>query len=353
MAFEAFLTTYRADIIERCRVKVRARRAPRATPEELEHGIPLFLDQLVETLRLHLATNQDPEHVATRHGRDLLGQGFTIAQVVHDYGDVCQAVTDLAVEREAQISNEDFRTLNRCLDDAIADAVTEFTRLRDVNSASESNERLGVFAHEVRNLLNSASLAVDLLKSGRIGVVGATGAILERSLSRLGSLVTRSLADVRLEAGMLQRERIEVRHLLEEVEIDASVNAKPKGIVLTIPPVESDLVVEGDPQILSAVLVNLVQNAIKFTQLQSHVSVNVTATAKRIQIDVADECGGLPPLTIGKLFHPFEQRGRDRSGVGLGLMVARRGAEAHGGTIQVRDIPGTGCVFSLDLPRSS
>jgi signal transduction histidine kinase len=353
MALEAFLAKHRADIIERCRVKVRARRAPRATAEELERGIPLFLDQLIETLRLRLAKNEDPDGVATRHGGDLLGQGFTVAQVVHDYGDVCQAVTDLAIELNAQISNEDFRTLNRCLDDAIADAVTEFSRLRDVTTASETNERLGLFAHEVRNLVSSASLAAELLKSGRIGAGGATGAILERSLSRISALVARSLAEVRLEAGKLHRERIEVRLLLEEVEIDASVSAKPKGIMLTIPPVEGNLVVEGDPQILSAVLVNLVQNAIKFTQPRSHVTVNVSATTERVQIDVADECGGLPPLADGTLFHPFEQRGHDRSGVGLGLIVARRGAEAHGGTIQVRDIPGTGCVFSLDLPRSS
>ena len=64
---------------------------------------------------------------AKKHGHDLLKQGFTIDQVVHDYGDVCQSITDLAVELGAPISTDDFRTLNRCLDNAIAGAVTEFT----------------------------------------------------------------------------------------------------------------------------------------------------------------------------------------------------------------------------------
>ena len=60
------------------------------------------------------------------HGRELRLQGFTVSQVVHDYGDVCQSITDLAMERDAPISVDDFRTLNRCLDDAIASAVTEY-----------------------------------------------------------------------------------------------------------------------------------------------------------------------------------------------------------------------------------
>jgi hypothetical protein len=104
MRLDAFLVENRADIIERCRVKVSARRAPRPTAAELERGIPLFLDQLVETLRLH-TTNPDHDAAATGHGRDLMNSGFTIAQVVHDYGDVCQSVTDLAIERAAPISN--------------------------------------------------------------------------------------------------------------------------------------------------------------------------------------------------------------------------------------------------------
>lgn len=66
---------------------------------------------------------------AAAHGKELLGRGFSVGQVVHDSGDLCQAITDLAVERDAPFSVDEFRTLNRCLDNAIADAVTEpFTR---------------------------------------------------------------------------------------------------------------------------------------------------------------------------------------------------------------------------------
>ena len=84
---------------------------------------------------------------AARHGRDLHLQGFTVSQVVHDYGDVCQSITDLALELNAPISVEDFRTLNRCLDDAIASAVTEYGRGNEALLAAEStrdDERLGI-----------------------------------------------------------------------------------------------------------------------------------------------------------------------------------------------------------------
>src|SRR5690349_5422341 len=108
------LTTYREEIIERTRVKVATRMAPQPTPAELERGVPLFLDQLVATLQLeeraHLQpTRADISNTAGQHGDELRRSGFTIAQVVHDYGDICQAVTELAVERELPISTDEFR----------------------------------------------------------------------------------------------------------------------------------------------------------------------------------------------------------------------------------------------------
>jgi len=354
MRLDDFLRNNRDEIIERCRIKVRARRVPRVTDGELDRGIPLFLDQLIETLRLDLANNPDVDRVASRHGGDLMNEGFTVAQVVHDYGDVCQAVTDLAVDMAAPISNEDFRTLNRCLDEAIADAVTEFARLHDAGLVGEGNQRLGIFAHEARNLMNAASLTFEVLKSGTVGITGSTGRVLERSLTRLNALIARSLAEVRLEAGNVQHERVEVGRLLQEIEIASSLSAKAKGVVFDVTlPTDAALAVEGDPQILSAAVVNLVQNAIKFTAPQGHVVLGADAADERVRIYVADQCGGLPPGMAAKMMQPFEQHGHDRSGLGLGLFIARRGAIAHHGELHVQDLPGTGCVFSIDLPRAS
>src|SRR5690349_24811433 len=77
---------------------------------------------------------------AARHGRELLEHGFSVDPVLHDYGDLCQAITDLAFERSAPIEVDEFRTLNRCLDNAIAGAVSEFSCRRE-SQAGESIPR--------------------------------------------------------------------------------------------------------------------------------------------------------------------------------------------------------------------
>jgi nitrogen fixation/metabolism regulation signal transduction histidine kinase len=78
----------------------------------------------------------------------------------------------------------------------------------------------------------------------------------------------------------------------------------------------------------------------------------IVADGDRVAFEIEDECGGLPPGKTEDLFRPFEQRGTDRSGVGLGLAICLKAAKASGGRIHVRDLPGKGCVFSLDLKRT-
>src|SRR5205814_2006843 len=122
-----FIVVHRDDIIRRCRQKVAGRSIPPPTKAEIDHGVPVFLDQLGNALRLGL-TSGDICETAIQHGHDLRLQGFTVSQVVHDYGDICQAITELAVEMNAPVSTDDFRLLNECLDNAIAGAVTQYAR---------------------------------------------------------------------------------------------------------------------------------------------------------------------------------------------------------------------------------
>src|SRR5690242_16098115 len=177
LVLHEFIAVNRAEIISRCRAKVSARSIPPTAPWGIDHGVPVFLDQLRDALRLGDITSPEISNSAIKHGHDLLRQGFTVSQVVHDYGDVCQAITELAVELNAPISTDDFRTLNRCLDDAIAGAVTEYGRERNQSGidgeSARGSERLGFFAHELRNLMNTSLLAFEVLKTGNVGVGGA------------------------------------------------------------------------------------------------------------------------------------------------------------------------------------
>jgi signal transduction histidine kinase len=349
---DVFLRTNRERIIAETRKKVALRPAPRATEAELLHGVPLFLEQLVATLENVGSSTAAMSASALLHGDEMRLKGFTLAQVVHDYGDICQAVTELAIEQDAPITTEEFRTLNRCLDDAIAHAVTGYAHRRDLVIADEHTQRLGRLAHELRNRVQTATLAFDILRRGSVGVGGSTAAALGRSLDGLREIIDRSLAEVRLEAGIDRRQRFSLADFIEEVEICAVIDANSRGIHLTVPPVDQNIEIEADRQILSSVITNLVQNALKFTRPEGDVSLTTHATADRVFIDVEDECGGLPTGKAEALFAPFEQRSENRTGLGLGLAICRKGAEANGGTIHTRNKPGHGCVFSVELPRA-
>src|SRR4051812_24039467 len=160
-----FIVQNRSEIIERARVRVEGRTQGASVPAELEHGVSLFLTQLVAALApldapdvpqaLGAAHAKRISEGAAQHGHELLRNGFTVAQVVLGYGDVSQVVSELASEAHAQIRAEDFQLFNRCLDDTIAGAVTAYGELRERDLAYEGTERLGVLAHELRNLLNT------------------------------------------------------------------------------------------------------------------------------------------------------------------------------------------------------
>ena len=345
-----FLSAHTHTIIDRTRAKVAARSTPVPTEAELKNGVPLFLDQLIDRLRCATTNTAAIEASAALHGGELLAIGFTVGQVIHAYGNICQVVTQLADETNAQITADEFHTLNRCLDDAIAHSVTEYQRQRDVSVAYEGTERLGVLAHELRNRLGAATLAYTILQEGTVGISGSTGAVLGRSLRGMGELINNALAGVRLESGIGQRRRISVFKLVGDAAAEATMGVDDRSR-LSVGSVALGIDVEGDEQILAAAISNLLQNAFKFSRAHGHVKLRAAATSSRVEIEIEDECGGLPPGRAEDLFLPFSQRGSQRSGLGLGLTISRKGVEAMGGTLEVRDLPGKGCVFVIDLPR--
>jgi signal transduction histidine kinase len=371
-----FLTANRAELIARCRAKV-AQRAPAGTHgQELEHGVTIFLDQLIKTLEVERASDSirsrkvsgragggkpalsEIGESAALHGKELLQHGFTVEEVVHDYGDLCQSITDLAFERGASIGIDEFRTLNRCLDNAIANAVTEFGYQHDFVvaglQADALNERLGFFAHELRNLLCTATLALSIIKEGNVGLAGATGGVLDRALLGLAHLIDRSLAEVRVAAGMQVQHRLfSLADFIAEIKLSATLEAQARQCSLVVSRIDPLLAVDADRDLLLSATGNLLQNAFKFSHARSEISLNAYAVADRILIDVEDRCGGLPAGAAERMFAPFVQVGTDTSGLGLGLSISRRSVEANDGILSVRNVPGSGCVFTIDLPRYS
>jgi hypothetical protein len=213
-----FLTRNRIELIVRCREKAARRFKPSDASEitaPMAHGVPLFMQQLVETLRMEqFLTVRDvarpapapaPAHTevgraAALHGAELLRLGYSIDQVVHEYGDVCQSVTELAVKQEVHISADEFRTLNRCLDNAIAGAVTSFGKARqDLNDgqAETLRRRLRSFANEQQRLVDVAIESISAIRTDHGRLIGSAGTLLIHTLNELRSLADRTLPEVR------------------------------------------------------------------------------------------------------------------------------------------------------------
>lgn len=355
-----FLASHRDDLIQRCRAKVRQGGDAR-NGSPLEHGIPLFIDQLISALKAEqtprpsnkgMLVGSDIGTSASLHGKDMLSQGCNVEAVVNYYGDLCQAVTDLAIESATPFLAAEYRTLNRCLDSAIAHAVSEFTYQRDFATADQyaidESLRMEAFLDELRNLLGTASLALSAAKSGGLSANGATGNILERSLQSIARLIDSVRPDKQAFAQAADELNVfALAPFIDEVRATAELEARSHQCTLVVPPVDPALAVKGNRDLLYAALISLLQNAAECTQARTDISLAAYAMADRIRIDITDHCGGLPPGGAAAMLGQTGAGSRS----GLGLPIARRFVAANNGVLSVRDVPGTGCVVTISLPR--
>jgi len=297
-------------------------------------GVPLFLEHLIEILD----RGDEVAEMATEYGRRLFGLGLTASELVHGYGSVGEVVTKLAGEEGQDIATSDLEVFNRILYVAIAEAVTAHER-----------ERTGALAHELRNVLYAATMSLEVMKKG-IETGGWTSDALDRSLTLMGTLIDRSLAEVRLqtEAPSLA-ERFRLADAVDQIRETVRREVESRNLELGVE-IDRELEVEADRQFLMSVVSSLVQNALQYTQRGSRVSLRARCTDGRLVIEVEDECGGWPPGKVDEVFLPFVRGRANRPGAGLTLSIAKRAIEEINGELRVRDLPGKGCVFSVELP---
>lgn len=365
-----FLATHRDELMQRCWAKL-ALRVPNGA--SLQSWIPLCIDQLINALQTELtaapaaetvpapesAPEPEPEHfppefgmAAALHGKEMLHQGYAVTDVVHNYGDICQSVSDLAVESGTLILAREFRILNRFLDYAIAHAVTEFSYQRDFlaadQHASDASDRMAEFLNELRNLLGTASLAFAAAKSGGLSASGATGAILERSLLAISHLIDNVSPERR--PAPSNSDVLDVFALapfIDEVRATAEPVAQALGCTLSVLAVEPTLAIKGNRDLLYAALIGLLQNAFATTLPNTAVVLSARVAADRILLEIADHCGGLGSGGVAAMLSAAHGEHRNM----LGMSVARRFVAAHQGILTVRDRPGKGCVVTVNLPR--
>ena len=248
----------------------------RTTTYLLERGLPTLYEELIEVLRTSLSDDSHETRkrvvsdtitagASRQHARESFRLGYTVSQLVHGYGCICQGITDFANEEGFPISISEFSQLNMCLDVAIAQAVSEFEEVSLETADQAEALRLGSLAHEMRNYLTSAIMAHELIRSGGVGGAGATGGILTAALQQMKTLIDRAVVEVRLHGqAPVELAKLQILNVLSEVESSALPEANAKFISLRVE-ADPSLEVQADRHLVVSALANLVQNAIKFT----------------------------------------------------------------------------------------
>ncbi|HEY5948406.1 MAG TPA: HAMP domain-containing sensor histidine kinase [Kofleriaceae bacterium] len=346
------LSENREEIVWRCERKLRERHPDRPRDELLD-TIPAFLDELIKAERriAGLPETTDlpyqSEH-ARAHGQQRFHRGYAISELPHDFGTISDAIGELAIENDLHLDAPSYKLLNECIDNAISQSITEYFMLSRASEAQGVATWIGSLGHELRNSVSTALMAYAALDGGHVGIHSRTAKVLERSLHRIESLVSRTLAAMQLKSGTpLQREPVNLRELVEDI-IETLVLEHHVSIEVDVDPT---LILFVDMRLLESALSNLVQNAVKFTHELGVVYVRARQTNEAVAIEVEDECGGLGNQDPEVLFEAFVQGDRRTGGVGLGLAITRQAIEAHGGQVQLTDLSPKGCRFTVWLPR--
>jgi len=374
-----FLQENQKEILALTEQKSRELAGILVSSDQLKKGLPVFYAQLITVLQLEQSklgtfANQNAMVEAARasdepalamasghpsdvelaksagvHGCELMELGYTLSHVVHAYGHMCQSITEIAEVKKYSFTPNEFHDLNRCLDVAIAGAVTQYQSLRDHKDMHREVEHIGMLAHELRNCLTNISISIQMIKSGVVGIGGSTAQLLDDDLKRLNEIIERSLTEVRLRVDPeVHAVSINLLQVVDQILVSAQIETRLKKQLLDIK-IDPSLTFKADLQLIHSALFNIVQNAIKFSRQGGKIELRGALHGEHIIIEVEDECGGLSGNTV-ELFRPFVQQNENKQGLGLGLTIARRAIELNNGTLEVSNLLGKGCIFKITLP---
>jgi signal transduction histidine kinase len=345
----------RKGIIQRWRTHVARSVAGESMPsQELIDTLPVFLDRLADVLEQAVASGVHPgpelEEVAIGHGIQRMHLGFNPSEIAREYGIVRDAVIEESLAADYTPDLIEMWTMAKALAHAIGTALTSYMAEREQERDRLAGEHLAFLAHELRNPLHAARMALQLAAKTDEARRAAVLASAERGVRAALHRLDNTLASVRMRAHPQARpEKVDPGELLHQSAEDARAIAENSGMSIEFE-VEEGLELNADPRLLGSALGNLVLNAAKFTRQGGRIVLRARKVQGRVRFEVEDECGGLPPGTAERLFDPFVQMGKDRSGFGLGLAIAKQATQAHHGNLSVHDLPGKGCVFLLEVP---
>ncbi len=349
----------RDEVMLRWRAMVQGTIAPESMPAaELIDHLPAFLDEIIAVLRSDAGiegpiTSVEDTATASDHGEQRLRLGFSLDSVVREYGALRDAIVETAREASAGVTFDELQSVFDATIIGIASAVSEYSRQRDAELQRQHNEHVAFLAHELRNPIASATIALEMLQMKKQIPRDARGTqVLSRSLTRMKELIEHSLTMARAASGIeLKRELMQTRELLDDAELIATCDAEDKDLTLHVH-IEQDAKLFVDRRLIRSALNNLVRNAVKYSRRGGAIQLRGRVEGTRAIVEVEDACGGLPPGKVEEAFAPFVRLTNVDGGFGLGLAIAKQAVDAHAGSIRVQNLPGKGCIFVLELPTA-
>lgn len=230
-------------------------------------------------------------------------------------------------------------------------------RARSDEVLSNRDDFLGIVSHDLRSLLNTVSMAAELIEhdaahQGPDDPTARMAQRIRRTARRMNRLVTDLIDVSSLEAGKLSvvLTRGDLRTLVDDAVESFHPAALAKGVALESGELEPRSMALFDHDRIVQVLANLIGNAIKFTPSNGTVVVGAAREGDQVRVSVRDDGPGIPAAQTESVFERFWQVGKnDQRGLGLGLYIARGIVEAHGGKIWVESELGRGSTFSFTL----
>lgn len=240
--------------------------------------------------------------------------------------------------------------------DELADLGSDFDHMADrLQGLLDSQRRLlHDISHEVRSPLARLQAAADLIRQQPERAIELCER-LERDTKRIDVLVGELLTLSRLEAGVIESRdnRINMRDLASDVVDDAQFEAKANNRTVILS-VHDSLVVTGSQELLHRAIENVIRNAIRHTPEGGQISVEISRNSDEssMKLMVLDQGPGVPEKELGAIFEPFVRSEEVQSleGHGLGLAIAKRVVEAHGGTISASNRKPSGLCIEITLP---
>lgn len=230
--------------------------------------------------------------------------------------------------------------------------------LQRLDSAFESQKQfIQDASHELRTPIAIAQTNIEVLEMDRQATVKDYRHLMDvikLSLERMNGVNDSLLLLSESAPAKAKWSKVDISSLMSEVQAEADMEAKVSSISLELKLAEESLAVKGDATHLKQAVINLVDNAIKYNHPNGSVKLSAQLDGDNVVIQVEDTGTGIAPQDLSHVFDRFyrveKSRSRDKGGSGLGLSIAKKIVEDHGGTVSVESVLGSGSTFRILLP---